>query len=38
MDETYDSDNSEGSIIIPSSSVIPESSSTNDPAFESYKG
>ena len=38
MDETYDSDSSDGSVIIPSSSVIPESSPANDPASESYKG
>jgi hypothetical protein len=37
MDETYDSDSSDGSIVIPSSSVIPESSPANDPVSESYK-
>jgi hypothetical protein len=37
MDETCNSDSSDGSIIIPSSSVIPESPSASDPAFESYK-
>jgi hypothetical protein len=37
MDETYNSDSSDGSIIIPSSSVIPESSPAGNPAFESYK-
>jgi len=37
MDETYNSDSSDSSIVIPSSSVIPEPSPANDPAFESYK-
>jgi hypothetical protein len=38
VDETYNSDSSDGSIVIPSSSVIPESSPAGDPAFKSYKG
>jgi len=38
MDETYNSDSRDGSIVIPSSSVIPESSPAGDPALRSYKG
>jgi hypothetical protein len=37
MDETYNSDSSDDSIDVPSSSVIPKSSPADDPAFESYK-
>jgi hypothetical protein len=37
MYETYNSDSSDGSIIIPSSSAIPESPPAGDPALESYK-
>jgi len=38
MDETYNSDSSDGSIVIPSSPVIPESSPAGEPVFKSYKG
>ena len=37
MDETYNSDSSDGSIVIPSSSVIPESSPAGDPALKAIK-
>jgi hypothetical protein len=38
IDGSYDSDSSEESFVMPSSSKTPESYPAGDPAFERYKG